>query len=112
VRQGARAYVIGGWGGAWERLRVLARSRSGRWVRLWEDYRHLTDFHLTTIVPECGDYDRILAGGSLHHALSERGSSDHQRPLQCLERCGEGVRDRVGALARRRQWEPRADRHR
>jgi hypothetical protein len=71
--KGAKAYVIGGWGGgAWERLRVLARSRGGRWIRIWEDYRHLTNFRLTTVVPESADHDRILEEGSLHHILTDQ----------------------------------------
>ena len=33
--KGAKAYLISGWSdGAWERLRVLARSRSGRWIAI------------------------------------------------------------------------------
>jgi hypothetical protein len=58
--KGAKAYLIGGWSdGAWERLRVLARSRSGRWIEIWEDYRHLTNFRLTMVVPESPDYQRL-----------------------------------------------------
>ena len=48
--KGARAYVIytnPGWGG--ERLLLLARSRSGRWIDKWESLKRLTGFRLTKV---------------------------------------------------------------
>ena len=60
--QGAKGYLVGGWSdGAWERIRVLCRSRNGRWIEKWEHHRHLTDFRLTTIVPESAHHERIRA---------------------------------------------------
>jgi hypothetical protein len=50
---GAKAYVTGGWGGGgWERIRVVSRSRGGRWIEKWDDSRRFANFRLTTVVPE------------------------------------------------------------
>jgi hypothetical protein len=34
------------------RVQILARSRSGRWIRKWEDIRRLKNFRLETLAPE------------------------------------------------------------
>ena len=50
--EGALAYVILQLGGNLpDRVRVLARSRGGRWVEKWESMRRLTNFRLKTIPP-------------------------------------------------------------
>lgn len=53
IAKGARAYVIGlNSGGGHDRLRVLARSRGGRWIKKWEDRRRLINFRVKTLSPE------------------------------------------------------------
>jgi hypothetical protein len=64
VAAGARAYVIPQLGGNLPgRVRVLARSRGGRWIEKWEDIRRLGHFRLKTLPPEHPRYadDRIWA---------------------------------------------------
>jgi hypothetical protein len=51
--QGARCYVLWlnpGWDN--ERLSLLIRSRSGRWIQKWERIENLTGFRVKTIPPE------------------------------------------------------------
>jgi hypothetical protein len=47
-----------------ERLEVLVRSRSGRWIRKWEDARRLGNFRVKTLPPQHPLYgdERILTG--------------------------------------------------
>lgn len=53
VAAGARAYVVPQLGGNLPgRVRVLARSRGGRWIEKWEDIRRLRDFRVKTLPPE------------------------------------------------------------
>lgn len=59
---GARAYlVLPNPGGGHDRIQILVRSRSGRWVEKWEDIRRLTDFRAKTLPPEhpLYDHDRL-----------------------------------------------------
>jgi len=50
---GAKAYVIPQLGGNLpERVRILARSRGGRWVEKWESVRRLSHFRIVTLPPE------------------------------------------------------------
>lgn len=50
---GARAYVAQlNPGNANDRIVVLVRSRSGRWVEKWENRARLTDFRVKTLPPE------------------------------------------------------------
>jgi hypothetical protein len=46
-----------GWGG--ERVRLLARSRSGRWIEKWETRKRLGNFRWKTIPAEHPFYGRI-----------------------------------------------------
>lgn len=47
---GALAYFCDGWtGGGYERVRVLVRSRGGRWVKKWESVKRLRNFRLKTL---------------------------------------------------------------
>lgn len=63
VSNGSKAYVdpvyLGG--NLPERMRVLVRSRSGRWIEKWEDTRRLSNFRLKTIPPQHARY-HDLAG--------------------------------------------------
>src|ERR1700692_4249849 len=52
--KGARAYV--GQLGS-HSIRVVARSRSGRWKLKWEPAKRLTNFRLKTMVPSDPVYD-------------------------------------------------------
>jgi hypothetical protein len=53
VAQGALAYVLPQLGGNLpERVRVLVRSRGGRWIEKWENVRRLVNFRLKTLPPE------------------------------------------------------------
>lgn len=43
--RGSRAYVLNvNYGGGSERVRILARSRSGRWIDRWESIKRLDRF--------------------------------------------------------------------
>jgi hypothetical protein len=57
--QGARAYVVRTSGGT-DRILILARSRSGRWVKKWEPVSRLTDFRAKILPPEHPLYGRDL----------------------------------------------------
>jgi len=47
---GARAYVVlANPGGGSDRIVVLLRSRSGRWIEMWQDIRTLGNFRVKTI---------------------------------------------------------------
>jgi hypothetical protein len=51
--KGALAFVITGRGGNLpENVKILVRSRSGRWVEKWERVAKLGNFRLKTIPPE------------------------------------------------------------
>lgn len=56
---GARAYVVrGNPGNGDERIVVLLRSRSGRWIEKWQDIRTLNHFRIKTLPvghPRYGD---------------------------------------------------------
>lgn len=53
IAEGARAYVVYfNAGGGHDRLKVLVRSRSGRWIETWVDRRRLADFRVKTLPPE------------------------------------------------------------
>jgi hypothetical protein len=45
IRRGAKAYVLDpNWGYATNRVKLLVRSRSRRWVRKWENLKRLSNF--------------------------------------------------------------------
>lgn len=48
--KGARAYLSTVSGG--DRVHVIARSRSGRWVRRWQKRENLCNFRLKTLVAD------------------------------------------------------------
>ena len=51
--EGARCYLVRpNPGGGDDRIVILARSRSGRWIEKWEDIRRLRDFRVKTLPPE------------------------------------------------------------
>lgn len=53
VAAGARAYVtLANPGGGHDRIEVLARSRSGRWINRWEPRNRLRDFRPKKLPPE------------------------------------------------------------
>lgn len=60
---GARAYVIAT-DRVGRRIRLLARSRSGRWIFKWENHKRLHHFRYKTIPPEhplyCELYDTFI----------------------------------------------------
>ena len=51
-RAGARAYLTICANAAGKRARILARSRSGRWVERWESLRVLCNFRIKTLVAD------------------------------------------------------------
>jgi hypothetical protein len=59
ARPGALAYVVCSHlgGNLPERVKVLARSRGGRWVEKWEAVKRLSNFRLKTLPPEHPRYD-------------------------------------------------------
>ena len=59
-RKGGKAYLAD-WhwsGGGYERVRVVARSRGGRWITKWEPVKRLTRFRATTVPAASPDYAR------------------------------------------------------
>lgn len=62
--EGALAYVLLQFGGNLpDRVRVLVRSRGGRWVEKWESVRRLGNPRLKTLPPEHPRYgDERLSG--------------------------------------------------
>jgi hypothetical protein len=63
-RMGGKAYLAD-WhwtGGGYERVRVVARSRGGRWIVKWEPIKRLTNFRSTTVPAESPDYERAHIG--------------------------------------------------
>lgn len=54
MAEGARCYVndVAYDRSVPSRVRILARSRSGRWINKWEDVRRLRDFRIVTIPPD------------------------------------------------------------
>lgn len=65
VTAGTKAYVIPQLGGNLpERVRLLVRSRGGRWVEKWESMKRLDNFRLKTIPPSHPRYgdDRLWPG--------------------------------------------------
>jgi hypothetical protein len=60
VARGALCYVLTpNHGNAGERVRLLARSRGGRWIVKWEDTRRLTNFRYKTVQPEHPRYEDV-----------------------------------------------------
>lgn len=52
VAEGALAYVtLTNSGSGHDRICVYARSRSGRWIEIWQDMRRLSNFRWKTIPP-------------------------------------------------------------
>lgn len=77
--KGARAFVIAQFGGNMpERLRVVVRTRGGRWVEKWENTRRLGNFRLATIPPFTPRYhdDRLAHSDAtpdmLAHVIAAR----------------------------------------
>jgi hypothetical protein len=53
ISKGSKAFVqLWNPGGGNDRVFVLARSRSGRWINKWEDVRRLCNFRVVTVVEE------------------------------------------------------------
>lgn len=68
IPTGARAYVIYlNRGGGHDRINVLVRSRSGRWIEKWEDRRRLTNFRAKTLPPD----HPLYSNDRLHPADNE-----------------------------------------
>lgn len=60
VPQSAKAYVLlHNPGGGGDRLYILVKSRSGRWIEKWEDRRRLTNFREKTVPPQHPLYERL-----------------------------------------------------
>ena len=63
AKMGAIAYVLNpNFGNGCERISVLVRSKSGRWVVKWEAGWRLGNFRVKTIVPSDPIYDRVMNG--------------------------------------------------
>jgi len=61
---GAKAYVLGtNPGNGNDHIRIVARSRGGRWVEKYEDSRYLENFRVVTLVEAKAPY----------HVVSDRG---------------------------------------
>jgi hypothetical protein len=68
---GSLAYVLGVPGDP-SRVRVLLRSRSGRWITKWESLSRLGNFRLKTLPPAHGRHADVPALDELGHASLER----------------------------------------
>jgi hypothetical protein len=82
VSAGALCYVtLLNPGNGHERIKILARSRSGRWIEKWEDTRRLSNFRLKTLPPEHPLHadERIW---SAVDPLLERGLDELQRSIE------------------------------
>lgn len=65
VRKGALCYMLNsnpGNGG--ERVNLLIRSRSGRWIEKWENVKRLGQFRMKTVPPEHPQYERLKFSAS------------------------------------------------
>lgn len=61
--KGSLAYVLMPNGGnVHNRLFILSRSRSGRWIRKWESIKILTNFRIKTIPVDSPLYKRLFDG--------------------------------------------------
>lgn len=69
---GAKAYVcLTNPGGGNDRIAILVRSRSGRWVRKWESTGRLHNFRPKTLPPEHPFYadERIMTFSPEHESM-------------------------------------------
>lgn len=67
---GALCYLIGVPGNP-ASIRVLVRSRSGRWVDRWERRNRLTNFRIKSLPPEHPKYpDERIYGGDVDATLA------------------------------------------
>src|SRR5438105_3945096 len=71
--RGALAYVSEATFGEIERICVLARSRSGRWICRWESLHLLGNFRLKTLPPEHPLYADERIGAHVEMRISEVG---------------------------------------
>jgi hypothetical protein len=72
---GARAYVIGlNFGNGCERVHILARSRSGRWIERWESLRRVGNFRLHS----------ACVNNRQHALLLDRGAMFEPRQLELI----------------------------
>ena len=65
IRAGALCYLmLTKPGNGHDRIKILARSRSGRWIAKWEDMKRLSCFRFKTLPPEHPLYadERITDG--------------------------------------------------
>lgn len=61
--KGGLAFVLLPNGGnVHDRLFVLSRSRSGRWIRKWESIKVLKNFRSKTVPQESPLYDKLIDG--------------------------------------------------
>jgi hypothetical protein len=67
---GARAYLSLVTGQA-ERVCILARSRSGRWVLRWESLKRLHNFRFKTLCAADPLYSRLEIGVGWNHQIVE-----------------------------------------
>ena len=57
---GARCYVLNpNYGMGCARVRLLLRSRGGRWIDKWEDTRRLANFRVKVVPPEHPRYEEL-----------------------------------------------------
>jgi hypothetical protein len=82
--EGSLAYVIlPNRGGGSDRIEILSRSRSGRWIRKYEAIWRLTNFRVKTIPPEHPLYERLDygVGPELLEELKEAEAREYARHL-------------------------------
>ena len=86
--KGAKAFVLGeNPGNGNDRIRVLARSRGGRWIEKYEDSRHLGNFRVVTVVAATSYFHALRGRAYVRDAegfaaaMSARQFYDADRPI-------------------------------
>lgn len=87
---GAKVYVYPRFSGDGERLRILGRSRSGRWVDKWEAGWRLANFRITTLTDRESAFSRYeyrdVEATHNHLELAES-VAKHMRQQRGLDTC-------------------------
>lgn len=87
--EGSRCYLANlNPGGGSDRIVVLIRSRSGRWIAKWENIRRLTDFRVKTIPAEHTLYGRLTDRGMDRGDSAESDVAWLQRALESFTKDG------------------------
>jgi hypothetical protein len=85
ARKGSLCYVVlQNEGHDGDRLFLLIRSRSGRWIEKWEARTRLTNFRVKTIPRENPMWVRLYGGHSVSEANSHQWRAQRDRVRQMV----------------------------